>query len=247
MIVAPTLPRFAWSAAPRGGAFFLGAARRKNMAPFANLAFALGLCVSTAHAVQDCELNGVGVNPANGNTTAGKTGLMRCKDRDSGVVQREQELKSGVFMGLVRFYEQGRLVKEHSVNAKGNMDGRAREFAPSGQLVREATYDDGHTVGLVRSFYPTGQLRRASFHEEPGGERASAEFTERGQLAACAAPTSRCWHPPSTTRGPAGMSGRRHRRSSSSTARASCVRVWASWPASACGPRSSTTTDSPRR
>ena len=98
----------------------------------------LCLAAGTAHAVQDCELNGQGVNPANGSTTVGKTGLMRCKDRDSGVFQREQELKNGVFMGLVRFYEQGRLAKEHSVNAKGNMDGRAREFSPSGQVVREA-------------------------------------------------------------------------------------------------------------
>lgn len=143
----------------------------------------LGLA-GAAHAVRDCELDGQSVNPANGHTTAGKTGLMRCKDRDSGVIQREQELKNGVFMGRVRFYQQGRLLKEHSVNAKGNMDGRAREFAPSGQVVREATYDDGRTVGLARSFYPTGQLRRVAFHVEPGGERAAAEFTERGQLSA---------------------------------------------------------------
>ena len=34
------------------------------------------LCAGAAHAIQDCELNGEFVNPANGNTTAGKTGLM---------------------------------------------------------------------------------------------------------------------------------------------------------------------------
>lgn len=136
-----------------------------------------------AHAVQDCELNGQSVNPANGATTAGRTGLMRCKDRDSGELQREQELKAGVFMGLVRFYDKGKLVKEHSVNERGNMDGRAREFGPAGQVIREATYRNGSTVGLARAFYPGGQPKRASFHEEPGGERASAEWTERGQLA----------------------------------------------------------------
>ena len=64
-----------------------------------------------ALAVQDCELNGQSVNPANGSTTAGRTGLMRCKDRDSGELQREQELKAGVFMGLVRFYEKGKLAR----------------------------------------------------------------------------------------------------------------------------------------
>ncbi|WP_038202091.1 toxin-antitoxin system YwqK family antitoxin [Xenophilus azovorans] len=137
---------------------------------------------ATAHAVQDCEVDGRSVNPANGHTTAGLTGLMRCRDRDSGQIRREQELRNGVFMGLVRFYEQGRLRKEHSVNEKGNMDGRAREFDAAGKVVREATYANGRTVGLARSFYPTGQLRRVSFHEEPGGERAVAEFNERGQL-----------------------------------------------------------------
>lgn len=136
-----------------------------------------------AFAVQDCELNGQHVNPANGNTTAGKTGLMRCKDRDSGLVVREQELQGGRFMGLVRYYDnKGQLLREHSLNEKGNMQGRGREFGPGGQVLREGSYADGRTVGLLRTFYPSGQLRRASFHEEPGGERAVAEFNERGQL-----------------------------------------------------------------
>ena len=50
----------------------------------------LALSGVAAHAVQDCELNGEHVNPANGNTTQGKTGVMRCKDRESGELQREQ-------------------------------------------------------------------------------------------------------------------------------------------------------------
>src|SRR5687768_13935126 len=132
-----------------------------------------------AQAVQDCELNGQHVNPANGHTTAGKTGLMRCKDRDSGELMREQQLQNGAFMGLVRFYEHGKLVKEHSVNARGNMEGPAREFSPAtGRVLREAVYDDGHETGLSRSFHPGGQLRRATFYAEPG-ERAYAEFTDR--------------------------------------------------------------------
>jgi antitoxin component YwqK of YwqJK toxin-antitoxin module len=62
------------------------------------------------------------------------------------------------------------------------MDGPAREFLPAtGRLLREAVYDDGHETGLTRSFHPNGQLRRATFYAEPG-ERAYAEFTERGQL-----------------------------------------------------------------
>ena len=71
-------------------------------------------------AVQDCELNGTSVNPANGSTTEGKTGIMRCKDRDSGLLVREQELRVGAFVGLVRHFKDGVLSKEFSVNAKGN-------------------------------------------------------------------------------------------------------------------------------
>jgi antitoxin component YwqK of YwqJK toxin-antitoxin module len=136
-----------------------------------------------AHAVQDCELNGQSVSPSDGSSTAGKTGLMRCKDQATGEIQREQQLQNGVFMGLVRFYEKGKLAREHTINAKGNMQGRAREFSPAGQILREATYDDGQERGLVRSFYPGGQLRRATFHPDTGKDRAFVEFTERGQLA----------------------------------------------------------------
>jgi antitoxin component YwqK of YwqJK toxin-antitoxin module len=137
-----------------------------------------------AHAVQDCELNGQSVSPSNGASTAGKTGLMRCKDQATGELQREQQVQNGVFMGLVRFYEKGKLAREHTINAKGNIQGRAREFSPAGQILREATYDDGQERGLVRSFYPGGQLRRATFYPDTGTgtERAFVEFTERGQM-----------------------------------------------------------------
>ena len=147
-------------------------------------AAALLLACAAAHAVQDCELNGQAVNPANAGTTVGKTGLMRCKDRDSGLLVREQQIQSGTFMGLVRFYENGKLLKEHSVNARGNMEGRAREFSPSGQVLREAVYEDGHEMGLIRSFYPNGSVRRVTFVADTAGERASVEFNDRGQLSA---------------------------------------------------------------
>ena len=64
-------------------------------------AAALLFAATAAHAVQDCELNGQAVNPANAATTAGKTGVMRCKDRDSGQLVREQQVQGGTFMGLV--------------------------------------------------------------------------------------------------------------------------------------------------
>ena len=73
-------------------------------------------CISaSSHAVQVCELNGQSVNPSNGSTTTGKTGLMRCRDGEGGPVVREQELQNGVFMGIVRYYKEGALEREYSV------------------------------------------------------------------------------------------------------------------------------------
>ena len=141
------------------------------------------LCLAaSAQAVQDCELNGEGVNPSNGNTTAGKTGLMRCKDRDSGQMMREQEIKNGKFMGLVRQYDAGKLKNEYSENDRGNRQGLYRSYGADGKLLREETYDNGDNTGLSRSNWPGGQLRRVAFYVPPEGERAHAEFTERGQL-----------------------------------------------------------------
>ena len=137
-----------------------------------------------AYAVQDCEINGESVNPNNGNTTRGKTGLMRCKDRDTGVIQREQELRDGQNIGIVRFYKDGKLAKEHSVNEKGNMEGRAREFAANGQVVFDATYVNSNRVGISRGFHENGQPRRVTFYSDKSDEQAYAEFTEAGQLAA---------------------------------------------------------------
>jgi antitoxin component YwqK of YwqJK toxin-antitoxin module len=180
-------PRQAAARRPAAASGTAGRPFRLGHTALAALALLVALLgAATAHAQVDCELNGRGVDPANGATTAGKTGLMRCKDRASGELQREEQLQNGVPMGLVRIYEKGKLAREQSVNAKGNIQGRAREFAPNGRVLREATYDDGQERGLVRSFYPDGKLRRAVFYPDTGSgsERASVEFTERGQLSA---------------------------------------------------------------
>lgn len=145
------------------------------------------LAPAWAHAVQDCELNGESVNPHHGGTTAGKTGLMRCKDRDSGQPTREQELQGGKFMGLVRYYKDGKLQREYSVNERGNQHGRSRDFAPGGQVLRDSVYDNGSQMGLARSFHANGQLQRIVFYgPREGGsiEQAYAEFNESGQLQA---------------------------------------------------------------
>ncbi|WP_354374871.1 toxin-antitoxin system YwqK family antitoxin [Variovorax paradoxus] len=142
------------------------------------------LAAGAAQAAIDCELNGRRVNPSDGSTTVGKTGLMHCKDRATGELQREQQVQNGTFTGLVRFYEKGKPAREHTLNANGNIHGLAREFGPDGQVLREAIYDDGQERGLVRSFYPGGRLRRATFYPSTGTDRAFVEFTERGQMSA---------------------------------------------------------------
>ncbi len=137
---------------------------------------------TSALAVQDCELNGESINTSNGATTAGKTGLIRCKDRETGLLMREEGLQNGKFMGVVRTFENGKLKSEYSVNERGNRHGRAREFDPSGQVLSDGVNDNGNTVGLFQLFYPSGKLRSVTFYAQPGGEQANAEFNDRGQL-----------------------------------------------------------------
>lgn len=145
------------------------------------LASLLGLC-PLAHAVEDCELNGASVNPSNGYTTQGKTGMMRCRDRDSGQVVREQELRSGAFVGLVRYFKNGVLSREFSVNTQGNQHGLLREWAPNGQLVLETNKLNSKTQGLLREWHANGALRRVEFFGDEPGDRAAVQYHANQQL-----------------------------------------------------------------
>ena len=142
----------------------------------------LAMCAGAVLAVQDCELNGEHVNPANGSTTEGKTGMMRCRDRDSGQVVREEELRAGKFIGLVRYYKDGRLEREFSVNEKHNREGWSREFYPDRRLAREENYRNGAVIGISRAWHPNGALKRIAARGDDGREAAVAEFNDRGQL-----------------------------------------------------------------
>ncbi len=148
----------------------------------------VALVAGPALAIQTCELDGKPVNPDNGSTTAGRSGLMRCKDADSGVVQREQELQNGRFMGVVRYFKAGQVEKEFSVNERGNKEGRSREWTideTGGKrvLTRDETDRNGSMVGIARTWYPTGQRRRLTFYGDDEREQASVEFTADGRLA----------------------------------------------------------------
>jgi antitoxin component YwqK of YwqJK toxin-antitoxin module len=146
------------------------------------------LCALPAivHAVEVCDIGGQWVNPNNGNTTAGKTGLMRCLDGEGGQLLREQEIRNGIFIGVVRYYRGGVLHREHQVNERGNLDGIAREFAAiaggTNPLLREETLNNSTTVGRARSWYADGKLKRVSFHDDKDREQAMAGFTPQGLL-----------------------------------------------------------------
>lgn len=140
------------------------------------------LACAAAQAAQKCEINGVSVNPAQARSLKGHTGLVRCTDRETGLLQREQEVQNGKLVGLVRSFEDGKLRKESSLNSRGNTHGRTREFSSDGQVLRDTLYDNGAIVGVSRRFYPSGQLQRASVYDTAGAEIGVVEFTPTGQL-----------------------------------------------------------------
>lgn len=87
-------------------------------------------------APQDCEINGKSVQPNNGSTTAGLTGIMRYQDSETKQLVHEQEVQNGAFFGLERFYDKGKLQRDFRTNAKGNKEGSAKTYA-GGVLVAD--------------------------------------------------------------------------------------------------------------
>lgn len=137
--------------------------------------------------VQECSLNGEHINLNHGGMTRGKSGLVRCVDKATGVVMREETLQDGRTIGLQRWYTRGKLTSEHSVNERGNRDGLAREWNGQGVLVSEGSYANGAEVGLHRRWHDDGTLKSIAIFD---GDRASArneararmEFTRSGRL-----------------------------------------------------------------
>jgi antitoxin component YwqK of YwqJK toxin-antitoxin module len=153
---------------------------------------ALALLVATAATaapaqVLDCTLDGESVSPYNGATTAGRTGIMRCTEREGGALARETEYRAGRVHGLQRWYEKGVLRREHSVDARGNRDGLAREWTAAGVLVSETRHADGATVGLRREWYDDGTRRSVAHWGDDGERRGDAPsrlgFDRDGRLA----------------------------------------------------------------
>jgi antitoxin component YwqK of YwqJK toxin-antitoxin module len=93
--------------------------------------------------------------------------MMRCKDEDSGKLHREQELRNGKYVGLERFYDRnGSIIKERTINERGNTQGLEKTFWPNGQVKSEETADNGQALGVARQFNETGKLRRLSFMQD---------------------------------------------------------------------------------
>lgn len=116
-----------------------------------------------AWAVPRCELNGESVNPNNGHTTAGKSGVMRCTDEDGPVRRREQTLLEGRFVGPVVMVLADGERREYSVNERGNRHGLARTFDGRGTLRMEENLDNGSNVGVQKRFGESGDLQELNF------------------------------------------------------------------------------------
>jgi antitoxin component YwqK of YwqJK toxin-antitoxin module len=149
--------------------------------PYVAAAAALALFAVTANAQpQRCEVGGKDVNPANGSTTAGLTGIMVCRDGE-GRIQREQELKNGVFMGLQRMRLPDGGVRERQVNDRGNSDGPFTEHDAKGTLRIQGSFANGRAIGVHRRWFDNGQLERLSFHADDR-ERANLLYNRDGTL-----------------------------------------------------------------
>jgi antitoxin component YwqK of YwqJK toxin-antitoxin module len=140
------------------------------------------LFAAPALSVQDCEMNGEHVNPANGSTYAGKTGIMKCRDRDSGKLVSEEEYRNGRAIGYRKSVDMYGNTTVGNFNENRNRDGEFRQYDPAGVLVSEERYANGQSSGLQTYFHKNGKIRRRAFAEPGKGSIASLEYNDRGEL-----------------------------------------------------------------
>lgn len=133
-------------------------------------------------AVYDCDMNGEHVNPANGSTTAGKSGIMKCVDRDTRKLVREAEYRNGRAIGHRKFVDYQGNVTVWSVNEQGNREGEARKYDAEGHLLAEERYANGRNTGLQVYYYKSGNVQRRTYYEPGKGRRASIQYNDRGEL-----------------------------------------------------------------
>jgi hypothetical protein len=136
------------------------------------LLFAFLTAPALGHAVQSCEIAGQSVSPNNGNTTAGKTGLKRC--REGGPVLREETVIEPAVGRDRRFSAEGvnRLERVWVTQFTGTRSTRIttleQEFHESGTLVHERRWlptECGSELQLEQHLYLNGQRRETRFHD----------------------------------------------------------------------------------
>lgn len=133
-------------------------------------------------AVLDCELNGESVNPSNGSTTRGKTGIMKCVDRETRKFVREEEFRNGEPIGHRKSVDYTGKTSVGNYNAQRNRDGDYKELDAEGNLLTEERYANGSLAGMQVYYYKNKQVKRRSFSEPGKGSLASIEYNERGQI-----------------------------------------------------------------
>ena len=138
---------------------------------------------SPALAVQDCEMNGEHVNPTNGNTTAGKSGIMKCRDRDTRQARCAKRNTATAARWAIASSSIFRARRSSAnYNEMGNRDGESKKFDADGTLLAHERYVNGSNVGVQTYYYKNKQIKRLSYSERNRSDMASIEYNERGQL-----------------------------------------------------------------
>lgn len=136
-----------------------------NISRLCKLALLLFITAEAWATPQTCTLNNEHVNLNHGGTTAGKTGMIICKNEDGKVV-REFEMRNGKEVGKVMRIDWDGNREEYSINEKGNTDGEKKTFHKNGTLIFKGKFVNGNSVGVHKYFYPSGKLKDIYYYEE---------------------------------------------------------------------------------
>ena len=147
---------------------------------------ALSAAIAPAYGQMTCELGGKEVNTANGADTAGKTGMLRCKE--GGKIVREEEYKNGSHVGYEMMIDFEGKKTVRNVTEKHNSIGVLKVYNPKGVLVREENYGPGKQPGwsdqqgVTRHFTDEGKLEYIAWFEH-GDRMFEAEYLKNGKVA----------------------------------------------------------------
>ena len=94
-----------------------------------------------------------------GSDTAAYTGIL-CSQYDDGKRRQEFRLQDGHFVGVGKtWYPDGTVMDETTFNDKGQMEGLALGYYPSGKLKAKVEYVGGKINGLNQLFWETGDAK----------------------------------------------------------------------------------------